>query len=39
MVGEIVGDSLFFQAVSRTGKVVDSGVLLRRLLVEDRASP
>jgi predicted MPP superfamily phosphohydrolase len=39
MVAEIVGDSLFFQAVSRTGKIVDSGIILRRLPAEDRASP
>jgi hypothetical protein len=26
---EIAGDSLFFQAISRTGKIVDSGVIQR----------
>jgi hypothetical protein len=27
---EIAGDSLFFQAISRTGRVVDQGALARR---------
>ena len=30
MLIEIVGDDLFFQAISRTGRVVDSGVIHRR---------
>jgi len=30
MLVEIVGDNLFFQAISRTGRVVDSGVIHRR---------
>ena len=30
MVAEIVGDEMYFNAVSRTGKIVDSGVLTRR---------
>lgn len=30
MLNEIVGDELFFQAVTRTGKTVDSGVLARQ---------
>ena len=30
MLVEIVGDDLFFQAISRTGRVVDSGVIHRR---------
>ena len=29
MLVEIAGDSLFFQAISRTGKIVDSGVIQR----------
>lgn len=29
MVAEIAGDTLFFQAISRTGRVVDSGVIHR----------
>jgi len=39
MVAEIDGDSLFFQAVSRTGKIVDSGVILRRLPPGKATSP
>jgi hypothetical protein len=31
LAGEIDGDQLFFEAVSRTGAVVDSGVIQRRL--------
>jgi predicted phosphodiesterase len=30
LLAEIAGDSLFFQAISRTGRVVDQGVLGRR---------
>ena len=30
MLNEISGDDLFFQAVSRTGKTVDSGVIRRQ---------
>ena len=30
MAGEIVGDEMYFSAISRQGKVVDSGVLARR---------
>ena len=30
MLVEIAGTSMFFQAISRTGRVVDSGVILRR---------
>ena len=30
MIAEIVGDKMFFQAISRTGKVVDSGAIDRR---------
>jgi len=30
MVVEVSGDDLFFQAISRTGGVVDSGVLHRQ---------
>lgn len=30
MLVEIAGASMFFQAISRTGRVVDSGVILRR---------
>lgn len=29
MLVEVAGDSLFFQAISRTGKIVDSGVIQR----------
>ena len=29
-VAEIVGDKMYFQAISRTGKIVDSGVIDRR---------
>ncbi len=29
MLVEIVGDEMFFQAISRTGRVVDSGVIHR----------
>jgi hypothetical protein len=31
MLVEIVGNDLFFQAISRTGRVVDSGVIRRRV--------
>jgi hypothetical protein len=27
MIVEIIGDSLYFQVISRTGKTIDSGVL------------
>ncbi|MBI2835547.1 MAG: hypothetical protein HYX76_14075 [Acidobacteria bacterium] len=30
MLIEVAGDQMFFQTVSRTGNVVDSGVVLRR---------
>jgi hypothetical protein len=30
MVAEIVGDQMYFNAISRTGEVVDSGVITRR---------
>jgi hypothetical protein len=30
LLAEIAGDSLYFQTVSRTGAVVDKGVLARR---------
>jgi hypothetical protein len=30
MVAEIVGDEMYFNAVSRSGNIVDSGVLTRR---------
>jgi hypothetical protein len=30
MINEIVGDDLYFQAISRTGKTVDSGVIHRQ---------
>jgi hypothetical protein len=30
MLVEIAGDKLYFQAISRTGQVVDSGVLDRQ---------
>jgi hypothetical protein len=30
MVAEIDGDELFFNAVSRTGEIVDSGTIRRR---------
>jgi hypothetical protein len=30
MVAEIVGDEMYFNAISRTGQIVDSGVLTRR---------
>ena len=30
MVAEIVGDEMFFNAISRTGQVIDSGVIPRR---------
>ncbi len=30
MVAEIIGDKMYFQAISRTGKIVDSGSLDRR---------
>jgi hypothetical protein len=30
MVAEIVGDEMYFNAISRTGNIVDSGVLTRR---------
>jgi len=33
MVAEIVGDQMYFNAVSRTGRIVDSGSIARRKLV------
>jgi hypothetical protein len=30
MLVEIVGNDLFFQAIARTGRIVDSGVIHRR---------
>jgi hypothetical protein len=33
LVGEIDGDLLFFEAVTRTGAIVDSGVIQRRSLI------
>jgi hypothetical protein len=30
---EITGDQIFFQAISRTGEIVDSGVIERRGLI------
>jgi hypothetical protein len=30
LVGEISGDEFFFNAVSRTGQIIDSGVITRR---------
>jgi hypothetical protein len=30
MVAEIIGDEMYFNAISRPGQVVDSGVLTRR---------
>jgi hypothetical protein len=33
LVGEIDGDLLFFEAVTRTGAIVDSGVIQRRPLI------
>ena len=39
LVGEIDGDRLTFQAISRTGKVVDSGIITRRKSGSSAASP
>ena len=36
---EIVDDQMFFETTSRTGQVVDSGVLLRREVAEAAATP
>ena len=33
MVAEIVGDQMYFNAISRTGRIVDSGSIARRKLV------
>ncbi len=33
MVAEIVGDQMYFNAISRTGRIVDSGAITRRKLV------
>ncbi len=30
MAAEIIGDEMYFNAISRTGETVDSGVLTRR---------
>ena len=30
LVAEIIGDEMYFNAISRTGTVVDSGVIQRR---------
>lgn len=32
MVAEIIGDQMYFNAVSRMGQIVDSGVLVRRMV-------
>ena len=34
MVGEFIGDEFVFQAISRTGQVIDSGIITRRKQVE-----
>ena len=34
MVAEIVGDQMYFNAISRTGQIVDSGVLTRRKVAQ-----
>ena len=30
MLNEVVGDELFFQVITRTGKTIDSGVIARQ---------
>jgi 3',5'-cyclic AMP phosphodiesterase CpdA len=35
MVAEIAGDQMYFNAISRTGQIVDSGVLSRRKIPAD----
>jgi hypothetical protein len=30
MLVEVAGSALYFQSVSRTGRIVDSGIILRR---------
>ena len=32
LVAEIIGDEMYFNAISRTGQTVDSGVLARRTI-------
>jgi hypothetical protein len=39
MLVEISGDQLFFQTVSRTGRIVDSGVIQRTPDTSTRSSP
>jgi 3',5'-cyclic AMP phosphodiesterase CpdA len=39
MLVEISGDQLFFQTIARTGRIVDSGVILRTPGVSPRSSP
>jgi len=39
MLVEITGDQLFFQTVSRTGRIVDSGVIQRTPDASTRSSP
>jgi hypothetical protein len=39
MLVEISGDQLFFQTISRTGQIVDSGVIQRAPDASARSSP
>jgi hypothetical protein len=39
MLVEISGDQLFFQTISRTGRIVDSGVIQRAPDGSARSSP
>jgi hypothetical protein len=39
MLNEIVGDELFFQAITRTGSTVDAGVLARQAELKPTATP
>ncbi len=39
LIGEIDGDKLYFQAISRTGTIVDSGIITRRKPATSAATP
>ncbi len=39
LIAEIDGDQLYFQTISRTGRIVDSGIIIRRRPAPSAASP
>jgi hypothetical protein len=39
MLNEVAGDELFFQAITRTGATIDSGVITRQTKPKPTATP